>query len=32
MYKVEELSWELRDTIMDIIMTTINSDVTRIRE
>ncbi len=31
MYKVEEMSWEMRDTIMDVIMTTITSDVTRIR-
>ena len=31
MYKVDEMGWEIRDTIMDVIMTTINSDVTRIR-
>ena len=31
MYKVEEMSWEMRDTIMDVIMTTITSDVTRVR-
>ena len=31
MYRVEDLSWEMRDTIMEIIVTTINSDVTRIR-
>jgi hypothetical protein len=31
MYKVEEMSWEMRETIMDVIMTTITSDVTRIR-
>jgi hypothetical protein len=30
MYKVEEMSWEMRDTIMDVIMTTISSDVTRV--
>ena len=31
MYKVEDLTWELRDTIMDIAMTAISSDVTRVR-
>ena len=30
MYKVDEMGWEIRDTIMDVIMTTINSDVTRV--
>jgi hypothetical protein len=31
MYKVDTMGWEIRDTIMDVVMTTINSDVTRIR-
>lgn len=30
MYRVEDMSWEMRETIMDVIMTTITSDVTRI--
>ena len=30
MYKVDEMGWEIRDTIMDVIMTTINSNVTRV--
>ena len=31
MYKVEDLTWELRDTIMDIVMTAISTDVERVR-
>jgi hypothetical protein len=31
MYNVEELTWELRETIMDIVCTALNTDVTRIR-
>jgi len=30
MYKVDEMGWEVRDTIMDVIMTTVNSDVVRV--
>jgi hypothetical protein len=30
MYKVDDMGWEIRDTIMDVVMTTINSDVTRV--
>ena len=30
MYKVDEMGWEIRDTIMDIVMTTLNSEVTRV--
>ena len=31
MYTVEDLTWELRETIMDIVCTTLNTDVTRTR-
>jgi len=30
MYKVDDMGWEIRDTIVDVVMTTINSDVTRV--
>jgi len=30
MYRVDEMGWEIRDTIMDIVMTTLNSEVTRV--
>jgi len=30
MYKVDDMGWEVRDTIMDVIMTTVNSDVVRV--
>jgi hypothetical protein len=30
MYKVDELNWETRETMMDMMMMSINSDVTRV--
>jgi len=31
MYRVEDLSWDTRETMMDMIMMSLSSDVTRIR-
>jgi len=31
MYKVDELDWETRETMMDMMMMSINTDVTRVR-
>ena len=30
MYKVEEMNWEMRGTIMDVMMTAVTSDVARV--
>jgi len=31
MYKVEEMNWEMRGTVMDVMMTAVTSDVARVR-
>jgi hypothetical protein len=31
MYRVEDLSWDTRETMMDMIMMSLSSDVTRVR-
>ena len=31
MYKVEEMNWEMRGMIMDVMMTAVTSDVARVR-